>query len=108
MSRKIVMSQARLAPGYMAANVCSTKPATAVAFLVSTGGNMPTLKVNGIGHAGRNEPDFWRLRICSWVQQAQSCPTSAKPMIVGITGGLGCGKSTVARALERRGFRRLD
>ncbi len=26
----------------------------------------------------------------------------------GITGGLGCGKSTVARALERRGFRRLD
>jgi dephospho-CoA kinase len=29
-------------------------------------------------------------------------------MISGITGGLGCGKSTVARALERRGFRRLD
>lgn len=29
-------------------------------------------------------------------------------MIAGITGGLGCGKSTVARALERRGFRRLD
>jgi dephospho-CoA kinase len=29
-------------------------------------------------------------------------------MIVGITGGLGCGKSTVARALETRGFRRLD
>ena len=29
-------------------------------------------------------------------------------MVVGITGGLGCGKSTVARALERRGFRRLD
>ena len=29
-------------------------------------------------------------------------------MIVGITGGLGCGKSTVARALEQRGFRRLD
>src|SRR6185436_17667504 len=29
-------------------------------------------------------------------------------MIVGITGGLGCGKSTVARALEHRGFRRLD
>ena len=29
-------------------------------------------------------------------------------MTVGITGGLGCGKSTAARALERRGFRRLD
>lgn len=29
-------------------------------------------------------------------------------MTVGLTGGMGCGKSTVARALERRGFRRLD
>lgn len=29
-------------------------------------------------------------------------------MIAGITGGLGCGKSTVAALLERRGFRRLD
>ena len=29
-------------------------------------------------------------------------------MIVGITGGLGCGKSTAARAMEERGFRRLD
>ncbi|MBL9202117.1 MAG: dephospho-CoA kinase [Opitutaceae bacterium] len=29
-------------------------------------------------------------------------------MKIGITGGIGCGKSTVARALERRGFRRLD
>src|SRR5688572_6814433 len=29
-------------------------------------------------------------------------------MIAGITGGLGCGKSTVARLLERRGFKRLD
>jgi dephospho-CoA kinase len=29
-------------------------------------------------------------------------------MVAGITGGLGCGKSTVARALEARGFRRLD
>ena len=29
-------------------------------------------------------------------------------MIAGITGGLGCGKSTAARALESRGFRRLD
>jgi len=28
--------------------------------------------------------------------------------IAGITGGIGCGKSTVARALERRGFCRLD
>lgn len=29
-------------------------------------------------------------------------------MIVGITGGLGCGKSTAARAFAGRGFRRLD
>jgi dephospho-CoA kinase len=29
-------------------------------------------------------------------------------MIAGITGGLGCGKSTVARLLEERGFKRLD
>lgn len=29
-------------------------------------------------------------------------------MVVGITGGMGCGKSTVARAFERRGYRRLD
>jgi len=29
-------------------------------------------------------------------------------MIFGITGGLGCGKSTAARFFERRGFRRLD
>ncbi|HUR60580.1 MAG TPA: dephospho-CoA kinase [Opitutaceae bacterium] len=29
-------------------------------------------------------------------------------MIAGITGGMGCGKSTVARLFERRGFRRLD
>jgi len=29
-------------------------------------------------------------------------------MILGITGGLGCGKSTAARLFERRGFRRLD
>ena len=29
-------------------------------------------------------------------------------MVVGITGGMGCGKSTVARLLEQRGYRRLD
>lgn len=29
-------------------------------------------------------------------------------MIVGITGGVGTGKSTVARAFEQRGYRRLD
>ena len=29
-------------------------------------------------------------------------------MIVGITGGMGCGKSTVARLLETAGLRRLD
>ena len=27
---------------------------------------------------------------------------------VGITGGMGCGKSTVARLLESRGFHRID
>ena len=43
MSRKMVVSQARLAPGYMLANFSSTNAATAVAFLVSTGGNMPAL-----------------------------------------------------------------
>ncbi|MCX6951498.1 MAG: dephospho-CoA kinase [Verrucomicrobia bacterium] len=29
-------------------------------------------------------------------------------MIVGITGGIGCGKSTVGKLFEQRGFRRLD
>ena len=29
-------------------------------------------------------------------------------MIAGITGGMGCGKSTVGRLFEQRGFRRLD
>lgn len=29
-------------------------------------------------------------------------------MILGITGGVGCGKSTVARMFERRGFGRID
>src|SRR4051812_45565587 len=29
-------------------------------------------------------------------------------MILGITGGLGCGKTTAARLFERRGFQRLD
>lgn len=29
-------------------------------------------------------------------------------MVAGITGGVGCGKSTAARAFERLGFRRLD
>jgi len=29
-------------------------------------------------------------------------------MIVGLTGGMGCGKSTAALAFEARGFRRLD
>jgi len=29
-------------------------------------------------------------------------------MILGITGGMGCGKSTAAAGFERRGFRRLD
>jgi dephospho-CoA kinase len=29
-------------------------------------------------------------------------------MILGITGGMGCGKSTVARLFQRHGFRRID
>ena len=29
-------------------------------------------------------------------------------MIAGVTGNIGCGKSTVSRLFERRGFRRLD
>lgn len=29
-------------------------------------------------------------------------------MILGITGGIGCGKSTAARCFEQRGFRRID
>ncbi|MDB6095037.1 MAG: dephospho-CoA kinase [Verrucomicrobia bacterium] len=29
-------------------------------------------------------------------------------MILGITGGIGCGKSTASKGFERRGFRRLD
>src|ERR1051325_348448 len=29
-------------------------------------------------------------------------------MILGITGGLGCGKSTAAQIFERRGFKRID
>lgn len=48
-----------------------------------------------------------RLRICRIVQQAQRS-TAITEMIAGITGGMGCGKSTAARLLEQRGFRRLD
>ena len=40
-----------------------------------------------------------RLRL-RWVAKSS--------MIAGITGGVGCGKSTVARALEMRGFKRID
>src|SRR5688500_10821842 len=29
-------------------------------------------------------------------------------MVLGLTGGMGCGKSTAARHFERRGFRRID
>lgn len=29
-------------------------------------------------------------------------------MILGLTGGMGCGKTTAAQMLERRGFRRID
>ena len=34
--------------------------------------------------------------------------TGAKPVVIGLTGGMGCGKSTAGRMLERRGFRRID
>src|SRR3954463_2970689 len=48
------------------------------------------------------------------IKNLPNCPSSPKLlqhygiMIAGITGGLGCGKSTVARLLEQRNFRRLD
>lgn len=29
-------------------------------------------------------------------------------MVIGLTGGMGCGKSTAARIFEKRGFKRLD
>lgn len=29
-------------------------------------------------------------------------------MVLGLTGGIGCGKSTVGKLLEKRGFRRID
>ena len=35
-------------------------------------------------------------------------PAHCLPMILGITGGLGCGKTTAAKLFEARGFRRLD
>ena len=31
-----------------------------------------------------------------------------KPYIIGLTGGIGCGKSTVARMLEKRGYPVID
>ena len=33
---------------------------------------------------------------------------SRHPLTVGLTGGMGCGKTTTARLFERRGFHRLD
>jgi dephospho-CoA kinase len=46
-----------------------------------------------------------RLRICEFPAQVESWSII---MIVGITGGMGCGKSTAAAFFEQRGFRRLD
>eukprot|EP01031_Cornospumella_fuschlensis_P049176 gene49176-60194_t len=48
-----------------------------------------------------------RLRICGKEGQVQSWGNYSM-MISGITGGVGCGKSTVSRLFERHGFRRLD
>jgi dephospho-CoA kinase len=48
-----------------------------------------------------------RLRICGMHRQVQTL-AFITGMKAGITGGLGCGKSTAARMLEARGFRRLD
>lgn len=33
---------------------------------------------------------------------------SLKLMVIGLTGGIGCGKTTAAKLFERRGFKRLD
>jgi dephospho-CoA kinase len=56
------------------------------------------------GAARRRDGSIKNLRKSSASRKlARNCV-----MILGITGGIGCGKSTAAEAFERRGFRRVD
>src|SRR4051794_33411951 len=91
----------------MPRNFSVIKSFTASTFLVSTGGNLPDggeLEFKWLRR--RTGLAMRRLRICGIHPQVQTFPLHR--MIAGITGGLGCGKSTAARMLEARGFRRLD
>jgi dephospho-CoA kinase len=60
------------------------------------------------------KPRSWGQREPAAIKNLPTSPARPKvgdnygTMIAGITGGIGCGKSTVGRGLERRGFRRLD
>jgi dephospho-CoA kinase len=56
---------------------------------------------------GRTVGGQMRLRICRLDEQEQFWGNYST-MLAGITGGIGCGKSTVGKLLEERGFRRLD
>lgn len=46
--------------------------------------------------------------ICAKVPQAQSPSILHYIMVLGVTGGIGCGKSTAAHIFEENGFRRAD
>src|SRR2546423_13195125 len=100
----MVFNPASLAPGYIVANFFRTKAATAGALFVSTGGNMTSAgrEADAVRLEG-SKRRLRRLRICDTLAQAQTWAVITT-MIVGITGGLGCGKSTVAGAFERRGW----
>jgi len=49
---------------------------------------------------------FKKLAIIVVVEPAELVTLAS--MVVGLTGGMGCGKSTASRMFEKRGFRRLD